>query len=372
MEATLLRAARDEEWCTACEARKAVAAIQRRVRTESRIRIGIVGLNFGRHILEQIQTGSARDHIELAGVCDLDAGKVRQYSEQTGTRAYRDLAELLADPTIPAIGLFTPPGGRAELIRQIIRAGKHVLTTKPFELDAAAASAVLSEARQLNRVVHLNSPTPTLPADLRQIKTWQDQYHLGQPVACRADVWANYREPADGSWYDDPQRCPVAPVFRLGIYLINDLIAIFGQPAALHVLHSRLRTGRPTPDNAQLALRFPNGGLANIFASFCVGDGDHYRNSLTLNFENGTVYRNCGPKNAPELSLVVSSQGRRQLVEQVQLHETSGHYQWEVFARAVRGERIPEETTGEHIVAGIQVIQAMVRAEQSGMTEGLT
>jgi len=319
-----------------------------------KVRIAIVGLNFGRYILDQICTGSGRDHLELAGVCDLDAAKVRQYAAQTGTRAYRDLAEVLADPTLPAVGLFTPPVGRSKLIRQAICAGKHVLTTKPFELDARAAADVLAEARRLNRAVHLNSPAPTLPADLAQIKQWQQQYQLGRPIGCRADVWANYRESADGSWYDDPQRCPVAPVFRLGIYLIND-------------------TGRPTPDNAQLSIRFQAGGLANVFASFCVNDGDQYRNSLVLNFENGTIYRNCGPARpaggAAELSLIMATAGKRRLVEQVNLDETSGDYQWAVFAKVVRGETLPHETSADQIVAGIQVITAMARAEQSGATE---
>jgi len=338
-----------------------------------KVRIAIVGLNFGRYILDQLVTGPGREHLELAGVCDLDAAKVRQYAAQTGARAYHNLTDLLAEPSIPAIGLFTPPGGRANLIRQAIQAGKHVLTTKPFELDAVAATAVLAEARRLGRVVHLNSPGPTLPADLAQIKHWQQQYQLGRPVGCRADVWVSYREKADGSWYDDPQRCPVAPVFRLGIYLINDLVALFGEATAVQVLHARLNTGRPTPDNAQLAIQFQNGGLANVFASFCVNDGDHYRNSLVLNFENGTIYRNCGPTRpvggAADLSLIMSTAGKRQVVEQVNLDETSGGYQWAVFARAVRGEPLTNEITADQIVAGIKVILAMARAEQSGATE---
>lgn len=367
----LEQATRDEEWCTATEARKAVAAITLRIQVKSRVRIGIVGLNFGRHIIEQLATGPGRDWCELAGVCDLDAAKVRQRAEQTGVRAYRDLTELLADPALPAVGLFTPPVGRAQLIRQAIQAGKHVLTTKPFELDAAAAAAVLAEARRLRRVVHLNSPAPTLPADLRQIQAWQQEYRLGEPVGCRADVWAHYREQADGGWYDDPHRCPVAPVFRLGIYLINDLIRLFGPPAAVQVMHTRLHTGRPTPDNAQLAIRFQNGGLANIFASFCVNDGDHYRNGLTLNFENGTVYRNAGPTQTAgraDLSLVVVKDGQRHLAGQVTLQETSGAYQWQEFAEAVRTGNLANESLDRVIVAGIRVIEAMARAEKTAAT----
>lgn len=74
------------------------------------------------------------------------------------------------------------------------------------------------------------------------------------PLGARADIWASYREQADGTWYDDPQKCPVAPVFLLGIYLINDLIQLFGPVRDVQVLQSRLSTGRPTADNGQLSL----------------------------------------------------------------------------------------------------------------------
>src|SRR5690606_32877601 len=127
------------------------------------------------------------------------------------------LEDVLADPAIAASGLCTPPQGRAELVRRCLEAGKDVMTTKPFDLDLDAAAAVLTEARERGRVVHLNSPSPE-PPDLVQIEAWIREYDLGRPVAARAEMLTSVREEADGTWYDDPQRCPLAPMFRLGIY----------------------------------------------------------------------------------------------------------------------------------------------------------
>jgi predicted dehydrogenase len=326
------------------------------------LRIGIVGLNFGRHILEQLKLDSIRPDFELAAVCDLDAAKAADYAGRYSVKAYSSLDDLLADPTIPVIGLFTGPVGRAQIIRKIIQAGKDIITTKPFETDPEAALAVLQEARRLGRVVHLNSPGPVPPDDIAQIMSWVSEYKLGAPVGARADVWASYREQADGTWYDDPQKCPVAPIFRLGIYLINDLVQLFGPVRDVQVLQSRLFTGRPTADNGQLNLLFENGALGNIFASFCVNDGDHYRNTLTLNFENGTIYRNAGPERAgskSELSLVMNRENHRAIVARTTVNGTSGSYNWEAFARAVRGEKLASETTPEQVAAGIRIIQAM-------------
>ena len=103
------------------------------------------------------------DYIELVGLCDRDVSISSRIAKRHAVRQYASLDEVLGDPEVEAVGLFTPPNARAELIRKIIRAGKHVMTTKPFELDAAAALAVLEEARALKKIVHINSPEP-LPA----------------------------------------------------------------------------------------------------------------------------------------------------------------------------------------------------------------
>ncbi len=341
----------------------------------TKIPIAVIGLNFGRYIIDQqLLRGPGAPYFELNGICDFDKARVTEASATLGVRAYTDLEEVLADPLIPAIGLYTGPFSRAELLRKIIRAGKHVMTTKPFELDPAAALSVMKEARDLGRIVHLNSPAPVVPYDVGQIEEWCSQYDLGQPIGCRADVWASYFEKADGSWLDDPEKCPVAPIFRLGIYLINDLIQIFGPPEEVQVLATRLRTGRPTPDTAQLAIKFQRGGIANIFSSFCVDDGDAYRNSLVLNFENGTVYRNVGPHRAEnainstsELSLVLKRDGQRIVAEELQA-EASGHYRWDLFYRAMQGEKLEGELSPEQMVSGLKVIQAMSEAHRTGRT----
>ena len=340
--------------------------------SHKRIRIGIVGLNFGRHIVEEITIGHAKSLFELVAVCDFDAAKAASVAAAAGAQVYSDLGQMLADPAIDAIGLFTGPGGRAKLVQRIVAAGKPVITTKPFETDPVAALAVLREARALGVPVHLNSPGPLASADLVRIEQWREAHSLGRPVGARADVWVRYHEKPDGTWYDDPQMCQAAPLVRLGIYLINDLVRILGPAQEVFVQHSRLFTERPTADNSQASIKFENGALANCFASFCVDDGDYYRNGLTLNFERGTIYRNNGPVRpdaaigACEMSLVMMRDGMRAVVERAEIGAMSGGYQWETFARAVRGEIIEGEITPEQIASALRVLQGLSRSALDG------
>ncbi len=213
----------------------------------NRIPIGIVGLNWGLSVIqEQLLSGPGAEHFRLAAVCSKEHDKVESYASTFGVTPYHSLDALLNDQSIPAVGLMTGPFGRGELISRAIQAGKHVMTTKPIEVDPEAALSALRLAKSLHKVVHLNSPTPIPSPDIRQIIDWRQRHGLGRPVGARADIWSSYREQADGSWYDDGEKCPVAPIFRLGIYLINDLIRLFGKPLAVSAMSSRLFTGRPT------------------------------------------------------------------------------------------------------------------------------
>lgn len=335
------------------------------------VRIGIVGLNFGAQIVRRLMEGPARRWFTVAAVADLDPSR----SAPVAARHHVRIAtweDLLADPMIEAIGLFTGPENRARLIHQAVRAGKHVLTTKPFELSVAAAHGVLEAADQLGRVVHLNSPSPTLSPELACIRRWQESFDLGRIVGLRAEAWVGYQESADGSWYDDPLRCPVSPIFRLGIYLINDCVALAGAPVALQVAQSRVRTGRPTPDNALLNLVFANGALANIYGSFCVGDGQPYKNSLTVNFERGTAYRNCGRPDRlggtvrSELALVRPGQSLRPRVHRRVFPALSGDYQFREFAEAVRAGTPLSAAARDATLAGLRVVEALPRAARTG------
>jgi predicted dehydrogenase len=336
------------------------------------IPLAIAGLRFGRHVIQRIATGEGRHHVRVAAVCDLDGSLAARTGAELGVPAFASLDDLLADPAIPGIGLFTPPAGRSALVRRCLAAGKHVMTTKPFDLDSHAAAEVLAEARRLGRVVHLNSPSPS-PADLAQIQEWIHEHDLGQPVAARAEMLTSAREEADGSWYDDPLRCPLAPVFRLGIYLINDLLTLFGPAAQVFAQGERLRTGRPTPDQGQISLRFRNGGLGSIYATYCCDDGDRYLSGLLLHCERGTIYRNLAPdltwQSGPffraRLDLVMGNQHGRRHVATRHIDRVSGEYEWAAFATACREGRPLDEATCNIVVEGIRVVEAMGRSEQS-------
>ncbi len=343
------------------------------LRAPAPLKIGIVGLGFGQYILNLLSHEPANRHFATAAVCDMRPDVARETAARLGVPAHASLDALLEDDEIDVVGLFTQPIGRAQLLRKIIRAGKDVLTTKPFELDPAEARSVLEEARDLGRVIHLNSPAPLPTRDLRLIGQWRDAYDLGRPIGGRAAVWASYQEAADGTWQDNPESCPAAPLFRIGIYLMHDLGGIFGPAESVQLMASSIRTGRPTPDNAQINIAYRNGALGHVFASFCVDDGDQYQNSMALQFERGTIYRNMGglrgdafePESA-EMVLVARRKGGREVIEHAQVDEMAGAYLWAALAEQIRERRPLDDGYIDRIVDGVRLIDAMRRAQRTG------
>jgi predicted dehydrogenase len=339
------------------------------------VKLGICGLGYGLYNARHLVVSPQARYVKFVAACDVRADRLAAATSILGCRGYGDLAAMLADPEVEAVALFTNPNGRAALIRQIIQAGKHVMTTKPFELDADAGLAVLHEAKACGKTVFLNSPAPVLGDDLRQVRDWQQRHSLGRLVFALCDCWYRSIERPDGTWYDDPALCPAAPIFRLGIYGINDVLALVNEDLVeLQVLQSRILTGRPTPDVAQLSLRFAGGAMAAIRATWCCGPWRDNQASEFV-FERGVVRRTYSTpdhKTAPDTVLTleaVDADGRIFNERAIVSNQTvNSAYRWDLFHQALRREPPAQANTPEQLVAGVRVIHAMTQALANGGT----
>ena len=346
-----------------------------------RIKIGIVGLRFGRGMSKCfIYDGKGGEYLDMTAVCDIKKDVTDEYAAEIGAKAYYDLDEMLKDPELEAVGLFTAPGNRAELIRKCIAAGKHVLTTKPFELDPEKAQKVLEEARAKNIVVHLNSPDPVSTIEMKQVEKWRKEYDLGEPVCGNFEVMMDKNETPDGTWYDDPELCPAAPLYRIGIYAVNDMLAMIdSRPVAAFCVDTRIRTGRPTADNAVLTVQFENGALGTVQSSFCVGNGDVFVGSHTMHYERGSICR--GPYVVREDGAIdkydftirwrtKDGECHSEVFRCPEDEDRSGNYLWDAFYKAVRqGRALDDEIAIETITNGVAVVDAMKRSLKSGKLE---
>jgi predicted dehydrogenase len=119
--------------------------------------IGVIGCGgiAAHHLNAYLHAG-----FRVTGLCDHTEGKARAhqqrfYPDATVTTDYR---ELLRRDEIEVVDVTTYPEDRVEIIEEALRAGKHVLSQKPFvtDLDVGERLISLAEARGVRLAVNQN------------------------------------------------------------------------------------------------------------------------------------------------------------------------------------------------------------------------
>lgn len=109
--------------------------------------IGIIGCG---HIVKSAHLPAYQRYgLRVIGAHDVDPAATQGIQERFGVgQVFGSLDELLAHPEIEVVDIATHPAQRLPLIYQALRAGKHVLSQKPFALDLDEARKVVAEADQ--------------------------------------------------------------------------------------------------------------------------------------------------------------------------------------------------------------------------------
>ena len=113
--------------------------------------LGVLGLGEGRSI---ISAGLRSELWSVAQVCDLNEELCRARCTEFGLQGYTtSYEEMLSDPSVEVVGIYTPDHLHAPHTIQALRAGKHVICTKPFLDNLERAREVLEAARASGRRV---------------------------------------------------------------------------------------------------------------------------------------------------------------------------------------------------------------------------
>src|ERR1700692_4636515 len=78
--------------------------------------------------------------------------------------AERDIAKMIADPTVDAVDICLPTNLHASVALEALRAGKHVLVEKPMALDVETSWQMIARAKKQKRVLMVAQVLRFLPA----------------------------------------------------------------------------------------------------------------------------------------------------------------------------------------------------------------
>lgn len=104
------------------------------------IGLGRHGLRYARHLHEGV--AGAR----LVAVCRRDAVQGRAVATEYGVRYFQDYTQLIADPSVEAVAVVTPPSLAQPICLAAVKAGKPILVEKPLARTGAEAREIVRAA----------------------------------------------------------------------------------------------------------------------------------------------------------------------------------------------------------------------------------
>ena len=114
--------------------------------------VGVIGAGYwGSNLIRNLVHASGWD---LRWVCDLDPERTaRALGKRTAVAVTTSLDEVLGDASVAAVAVATPADTHADLTRQALAAGRHVLVEKPLACSLTEGEALVALAKDRGLVL---------------------------------------------------------------------------------------------------------------------------------------------------------------------------------------------------------------------------
>ena len=197
----------------------------------------------------------------LVAVGSRDAARAEAFAAQYGApQVHGSYAALAADPAVDAIYVATPHPHHAPACRICLDAGKHVLCEKPLTVNAAAARALVEQARDRGVLLMEGMWTRFIPASAA-LRALLQAGEIGTPALVQCDLgFAATVDPASRLFA--PELAGGA-LLDIGVYCVAFSSMVLGTPATVTASAYLGATG--VDERTVLALSHPDGAVAAMF-----------------------------------------------------------------------------------------------------------
>lgn len=197
--------------------------------------------------------------------------------------------DLLGDEAVEIVVNLTPPQFHVALDRQIIAAGKHLFSEKPFAQTAAEAHEILSLAKAAGVRVGC-APDTFLSSGLQSVRWYLDRGLIGRPFFATANMTTFGSE----TWHPNAEpfyKKGAGPLYDMAPYYLSAIVSLLGPIESIAAFSARglekrrlykgARAGEEItpeiPTHYTAILRLACGAVANLNVSF-----DIYRSNLPM------------------------------------------------------------------------------------------
>jgi len=230
------------------------------------IGIGVIGIGMGSNLLPINRNPDSR--LEVRGVCSRTESKVARLAEEWSLPFWTtDYRELVVREDIQVIGVYSPDHLHAEHAMAALRAGKHVVCTKPMCTRVEDAEKMVRLVDETG-LTFLVGQTMRFAPEFSGAKRMLDDGDLGEIIFAEA----HYVHDARTFFPLTPWRlqAPQDLVYGGASHPIDLLCWFLGD---VEEVHAYARKGNLTPeypyeDNYIINLKFESGAIARVLAAY--------------------------------------------------------------------------------------------------------
>lgn len=161
------------------------------------LKLGILGLGEGR---STISAALASSKYTLKTICDANEDMCRQRAKEFDFHQYTtSYQDMLDDPEIDVIAIYTPDHLHAEHVKLALQHGKHVVCTKPFIDDLSKANELLQISKQSGKKVFVGQSSRFFEPVKRQRKDFEAGL-IGDLITIEGYYHADHRWFLEKGW----------------------------------------------------------------------------------------------------------------------------------------------------------------------------
>ncbi|PYJ60486.1 MAG: oxidoreductase [Verrucomicrobia bacterium] len=334
--------------------------------------VGIVGLGFmaATHLKAYRQI----DGYRIAALCNpsgrnLD-GDFSKVSGNVGSteplkldmsqvKAYRSLAEMLADPAVQLVDICAPTHTHPELAIAALRAGKHVLCEKPLARTPELAREIAGAAARANAFLMPAMCLRFWPEWAWAKKAIEDKTY-GRCLAARFRRVA--QPPGWGQKFFLNGNLSGGALLDLHIHDTDFVQFCFGRPRGVFSTGFSKVSG--AIDHVVTQYQVASGASVSAEGSWAMTEGFGFNMSYTVIFENATADYDMA-RGADALKLFEKGQEPRTL----KLEGKDGYVgELKYLLECIRSGRPPSVVTARDGVSAVEICEAEEQSVKSGRT----
>ena len=230
-----------------------------------KLQFGLVGA--GAIAQSYIQAFTCCSEAQLTAVADCRFDAAQRIGERMRCRSYDSVERMLADCSLDAAVVCTPPATHEDICVSLMQHGIHVLCEKPFSTNAASAQRMLATAQQAGAKLTMASKFRYVD-DVIQAKSMISSGVLGDLILFE-NVFASCAN-MNSRWNSRPAISGGGVLIDNGAHSVDLIHYFLGPLAEVQAREGKRTQGLQVEDTVLLFARSVSGVLCNIELSWSV------------------------------------------------------------------------------------------------------